>query len=55
MGTYEVGYWGHPHTLLPGDADHCPGQAVGALCVEAQCSASGLYGSHRGLPLVPAL
>ena len=30
MGTYEVGYWGHPHTLLHGDADHCPGQAVGA-------------------------
>ena len=30
MGTYEVGYWGHPHTLLLGDADHCPGQAVGA-------------------------
>jgi hypothetical protein len=44
MGTYEVGYWGHPHTLLPDDADHCPGQAVGALRSNAELGLSPVTG-----------
>jgi hypothetical protein len=47
MGTYAVGYWGHPYTLLHGDADHCPGQVVG-LNRPLACP-----WTRRGLPLVP--